>query len=191
MASPSPSVGFGRSEPRRAGLQRDRRKGRRHARRRILLVKIMIAYPPIKTDKGVPLLSQNRQFQYFNNPTFIYPVVPATAASVLQHNGFDVVWADAIAERKTYDEFVEQLGREEPDIVAIESKTPTIKAYWHTIDDLKGKFPETTFVLMGDHVTACPEESLQNSRVDYVMTGGDFDVSLLSLAQHMSTGSTL
>ena len=45
-------------------------------------MKVMIAYPPIKTDKGVPLLSQNRQFQYFNNPTFIYPVVPATAATV-------------------------------------------------------------------------------------------------------------
>ena len=44
-------------------------------------MKVMIAYPPIPTDKGVPLLSQNRQFQYFNNPTFIYPVIPAWAAT--------------------------------------------------------------------------------------------------------------
>src|SRR5947209_20582933 len=115
-------------------------------------MKVMIAYPPIKTDKGVPLLSQNRQFQYFNNPTFIYPVVPATAATVLQENGYEVVWADAIAERQTYEQFVERLGHEDPQIVAIESKTPTIKPYWRIIGDLKAKFPHIRFVLMGDHV---------------------------------------
>ena len=47
-------------------------------------MKVMIAYPPIPSDKGVPLISQNRQFQWFNSPTFIYPVVPAYAATLRQ-----------------------------------------------------------------------------------------------------------
>ena len=50
-------------------------------------MKIAIAYPPIENNKGIPLLSQNRQFQYFNNPTFIYPVVPAYAATMLKLDG--------------------------------------------------------------------------------------------------------
>ena len=55
-------------------------------------MKIMIAYPSLKSDKGVPLLSQNRQFQYFKEPTFIYPVVPAQAATMLKKAGHEVIW---------------------------------------------------------------------------------------------------
>ena len=154
-------------------------------------MRVVIAYPPIETSLGVPLLSQNRQFQYFNNPTFIYPVVPATAATVLEKSGYDVVWADGIAKQQTYAEFVKELADVEPDLVAIETKTPTVKKYWRLIDDLKEKFPESKFVLMGDHVTAMPEESLLNSHVDYVVTGGDFDLLLLGLANHLSRGADL
>ena len=39
-------------------------------------MKIAISHPPLPSEKGVALLSQNRQFQWFNNPTFIYPMVP-------------------------------------------------------------------------------------------------------------------
>ena len=144
-------------------------------------MRVAVAYPPIITDKGVPLLSQNRQFQYFNNPTFIYPVIPATAATVVAQGGHDVAWLDGIASEQSYEEFVASVEEFVPDIMAVESKTPTIKAYWATIDDLKDRFPGLRIVLMGDHVTAMPEESLLNSRVDFVLTGGDFDVSLLAL----------
>jgi anaerobic magnesium-protoporphyrin IX monomethyl ester cyclase len=154
-------------------------------------MRVVIAYPPIETSLGVPLLSQNRQFQYFNNPTFIYPVVPATAATVLTKSGYDVVWADGIAQRQTYSEFVTELASIEPDLVAIETKTPTVKKYWRIIDDLKAKFPQTKIVLMGDHVTALPEESLLNSHVDYVVRGGDFDLLLLGLVNHLSRGTEL
>src|SRR3989344_59976 len=36
---------------------------------------IMVCYPPLHSYKGVPLLSQNRQFQWFNNPTYIFPII--------------------------------------------------------------------------------------------------------------------
>jgi hypothetical protein len=61
-------------------------------------MKISISCPPIHSDKGVPLLSQNRQFQYFQSPTYIYPVVPAYAATLLDNAGYDVIWDDGIAE---------------------------------------------------------------------------------------------
>lgn len=46
--------------------------------------KIYIGYPPFESDRGVALLSQNRQFQWFKSPTYIYPVVPATAATMIK-----------------------------------------------------------------------------------------------------------
>ncbi len=72
-------------------------------------MKISISYPPLHSEKGVPLLSQNRQFQYFQSPTYIYPVVPAYAATLLENAGYDVVWDDGIAEEKTYSQWLNDL----------------------------------------------------------------------------------
>ena len=91
--------------------------------------------------------------------------------------GHDVVWDDAIAEQKHVSEWLDWYERAGLDPIAFESKTPTIKRHWQLIEEMKHRRPETTIVLMGDHVTGFPEESLEKSSVDYVLTGGDFDFS--------------
>lgn len=154
-------------------------------------MKVSISYPPIETAKGAALLSQNRQFQYFNEPTYIYPVVPAYAATLLQANGHKVSWDDGHAERLTLKEYFDRIGRERPDLVAIETKAPTVRTYWRYIDEMKKRWPDVKIALMGDHVTAFPEESLRSSSVDFVLTGGDYDFQLLSLAEHLEKGAPL
>ncbi len=153
--------------------------------------KIAIGYPPIKSDKGVPLLSQNRQFQYFNSPTYVYPMIPAYAASLAQSKGYDVVWMDGIAEKKTYEEWVNQLESEKPDLLMIESKTPVIKMYWEVAKKLKLKFPKLIIVMVGDHVTVFPIETLEKCPADYVITGGDYDFLLLDLLESITKGKEL
>ncbi|QJR21165.1 Fe-S oxidoreductase [Brevinematales bacterium NS] len=149
-------------------------------------MRIAITYPPLKSEKGVPLLSQNRQFQWFNNPTFIYPMVPASAATLLKKKGYDVVWLDGIAEGLSLDEWFSFLKREEISLVAMETKTPVIKKHWEIVKALKELLPNITVVLMGDHVTALPEETLQACPVDYILTGGDYDFLLLNLVEFLS-----
>ena len=78
-------------------------------------MKISLSYPPIQTAKGVPLLSQNRQFQYFNEPTYIYPVIPAYAASLLAPRGYDVTWDDGIAECMTFEEYLKKQDHQKPE----------------------------------------------------------------------------
>jgi len=145
--------------------------------------KIIISYPPLK-GQGTPLLSQNRQFQFFKEPTYIYPVVPASAATMLKQAGFDVRWNDCIAENWGYDKFLKFVQDEKPDLIAFETKTPVVKQHWRIIDDiskLRTENREPRTVLFGDHVTALPEESFKNSKVDFVLTGGDYDFLLLNL----------
>jgi len=154
-------------------------------------MKISISYPPLKSEKGVPLLTQNRQFQWFHSPTYIYPMVPASAASLLKQNGYEVFWDDGIAEDLSYQEWLERIIKEKPDIIAIETKTPVIKRHWQIINQLKVQSSKCKVVLMGDHVTALPEESLQNSQTDFVLTGGDYDFMLLNLANHLAKGEAL
>jgi radical SAM superfamily enzyme YgiQ (UPF0313 family) len=150
-------------------------------------MKISISYPPLESDKGIPLLSQNRQFQWFSEPTYIYPMIPAYAATLLKENGFKVMWDDAIAEGLRYSQWFERIKKENPDVIAIETKTPVIKRHWQIIKDLKTRNSQLVTVLMGDHVTALPEESMLNSPVDFVLTGGDYDFLLLNLCRTLST----
>src|SRR3989339_167482 len=180
-------------------------------------MKILIGYPPLDASKGIPLLSQNRQFQYFKKPTYIYPVVPAQAATLLKKSGYEVIWKDCIAEGWTKEQFYQFIAKENPDIIAFETKTPVVQEHWGIIDHLKNlstidyrpaghglasykpdgdgaasnsrshsQSHRLSTVLFGDHVTALPEESFQNSQVDYVLTGGDYDFLLLNLCRVLS-----
>ncbi len=151
-------------------------------------MKVSISYPPLDSDKGVPLLTQNRQFQWFSSPTYIYPMVPAYAASYLKSLGYEVFWDDGIAEEQTFAQWMERLVREKPDLIAIESKTPVIKRHWRIVDDLKSRLPAARVVLMGDHVTALPEETMNACAVEYVLAGGDYDFGLAELVRFIEDG---
>jgi radical SAM superfamily enzyme YgiQ (UPF0313 family) len=145
-------------------------------------MRIAIVYPPLKSEKGVALLTQNRQFQWFSRPTYIFPVVPATAATLLKTAGHDVLFLDAIAAELTDDAFAHRLDAFKPELVVLETKTPVVKRHWKWIDAYKAAHPGVRCALVGDHVTALPAESMNACAVDYILTGGDWDFLLKSLA---------
>ena len=139
---------------------------------------VAISYPPLQSDKGTPFLSQNRQFQWTNTGNVIYPVIPAYAATLLNSKGIKVFWDDAIAQKLSYKDWLKRIIKNQPDLIAIESKTPVIKQHWEIIKKLKKLSWKPIIVLMGDHVSALPQESIRNSPVDYVLIGGDYDFLL-------------
>lgn len=153
-------------------------------------MKVLISYPPFR-DKGSPMWTQNRQFQWYHAGSFIYPLVSAMAATLLDREDFEVIWNDAIAEGWVFDQFIRNISHEKPDLIFFESKTPIIRKLWKLIADLKSDRPGLKIVLVGDHVTAKPKESMLESPVDYVITGGDYDLSLLKLAKHLRDGDDL
>jgi radical SAM superfamily enzyme YgiQ (UPF0313 family) len=154
-------------------------------------IRIVVGYPPIESKKGVALLSQNRQFQYFNAATYIYPMVPAYAASNLQHHGFKVFWMDGIAERKKYEEWMKELEKKKPDYLLVETKSPVVKTHWKQINDLKKRFPKLKLIWVGDHISYLPHEIFENSKVDYAITGGDYDFVAVNLLKHIYLGEPL
>lgn len=147
---------------------------------------ISISYPPLFKNKAKPFLSQNRQFQWTNTNNIIYPVIPASAATLLQQHGYQVFWDDAIAEKLTYNQWLNRIIKKQPDLIVIETKTPVIKQHWQIIKDIKKSLPKSNVVLMGDHVTALPQESIKHSPVDFILCGGDYDFMLLDLASQLS-----
>ena len=154
-------------------------------------MKVAITYPPLNSQKVFPLLTQNRQFQWTHTLWTAYPMVPAYAATLLKKAGHQVTWLDGINQGWSYKKWLSKLNQASPDLIMIETKTPVIKKHWQIINQLKAKNKKMLIVLVGDHVTALPQESLQNSKVDYILTGGDYDFLLLNLANHLSRGEKL
>ena len=140
-------------------------------------MRIAIAYPPFKSEKGVALLTQNRQFQWFSRPTYIFPVVPATAATMLKKAGHEVLFLDGIASELSPEAFDAKLSEFAPDIVVLETKTPVVKRHWRWIEEHASLGAK--FILVGDHVTALPEESIEKPGVWAIIPGGDWDYGLL------------
>ncbi len=146
------------------------------------MARVAIAYPPLVSEKGVALLTQNRQFQWFSRPTYIFPVVPATAATMLKEAGHEVLFLDGIAAELTVESFERQLAEFRPDYVVIETKTPVVKRHckWAAEHDYR-------VIMVGDHVTALPNETVGKPGVWAVIPGGDWDYGLrdfLSGDQH-------
>jgi len=154
-------------------------------------IKIAIGYAPIESTKGTPLLSQNRQFQFFSSPTYIYPIIPASAATLLRQAGYSVFWLDGIAQKKTLPQWMGMLKRIRPTMLIIETKTPVIQTHWEQMRRIKQILPRIKIVLVGDHVSYLPYESFEKSRVDYVITGGDYDFGLLNLCNHLFKNDAL
>jgi radical SAM superfamily enzyme YgiQ (UPF0313 family) len=147
-------------------------------------LRVAIVYPPLESEKGVALLTQNRQFQWFSRPTYIFPVVPATAATMLKKAGRDVLFLDGIARGLSRGEFERRLAEFAPDLVVMETKTPVVKRHWRWTDRLKDVLPgRPRIALVGDHVTALPEETMSACAADYVLTGGDWDFLLKNIVE--------
>ena len=155
---------------------------------------VSISYPPLVSTKGSAFLSQNRQFQWTNTGNVIYPVIPAYAATLLQSKGIKVFWDDAIAQKLTFNQWFKRLKTNKPNLIAIETKTPVIKQHWEIIKKIKRKSLEIrnwklVIVLMGDHVTALPQESVKNCPADFILVGGDYDFLLDELISQINSNN--
>ena len=135
---------------------------------------VIFAWPPLRNPKGYATIGQNRQFQWFKDPTFIYPIVPAQCATMLVASGHRMIWVDSIAEELNDAEFGRAIVQVMPQFLVFEASTPVIKRYWEVINGIKEHLGAIKIILCGDHVTAMSEESKKNCKADYIVPGGDW-----------------
>lgn len=138
--------------------------------------KVAFSFPPIVNELGQrAMVSQNRNVQYFIKPTFLVPVVHAQAATALRDIGCSVFWDDGNAEGLLFDQWLDRLCEEKPDIVILESTTPVMKFFWRLTETLKGRLPNAILCITGYHSMRMPGETFENSLVDVVVTSPHVD----------------
>jgi len=152
-------------------------------------MRIAFCYPPFSKKGRFPNLPQNRQFIYTaSKEVRLYPVVMATAATWLKDLGHEILWLDGITRRLDWKTFEEKLSSFSPGLLVLEAKTPIMKKLWKQINKWKMENGKWKIVLVGDHVSYFPKESFENSKVDFVLTGGDYDFLLVNLVRHLEEG---
>lgn len=119
-----------------------------------------------------------------------FPFFLAYATSVVEKAGFDVVLVDAIADGLSDDEFLEKVKSSSPDVVVLETSTPSIDYDLRTAKSIKEQ-TGALIVFCGPHVSVLGEDLLkQNSFVDFCLIG-EYEIVLKNLCIALEKKSAL
>lgn len=143
---------------------------------------VLFLNPPFKVEFG-KFSRTSRSPAITKSGTNYYPFWLAYAAGVLeQERKFNVKLIDACADRLTLDKVFEKLGDFIPDLIVLDTSTPSIYNDVEVASKLKDKFSNSFVILVGTHVSALPEESLKLSKKIDAIAKGEYEYTIKDLA---------
>ena len=120
-----------------------------------------------------------------------YPLWLAYATGVLEQDGFAVRLVDAPAAGLDLPGLLSIADDYQPRLVVIETSTPSIYNDVEVVKAIKSHMPGAFALLVGPHVTALPEESLQLSPAVDAVVRGEYDYTVRDVARALAGGSDL
>ncbi len=114
--------------------------------------------------------------------TLYFPMWLAYAAGVLEKDGFDIDLIDAPADNHDLDYVLKRAKDFTPDLIVLDTSTPSIYNDIETAGILKDEFPDSFVILVGTHVSALPEETLRSSPKIDAIAVHEYDFTLRELA---------
>jgi len=122
--------------------------------------------------------------------TIYYPLWLSYAAGVLERDGSEVRLVDAPADCISNEEVLTRLGNFVPDVVVLDTSTPSIYADARSAEFYKKRYPGAFVVLVGTHPSAMPEWTLSLSPAIDAVAIGEYDDTLRALAQAIGRGES-
>lgn len=121
--------------------------------------------------------------------TLYYPIYLALAAGVTRKGGHTIDFLDAPADRYSLDQALERIRKFGPDLIVSTTVTASVCHDVRVMDFLAEKTGAMT-MLCGTHPTARPIETLKMARhLDFVAVG-EYDFTILAVADHFQSGKT-
>lgn len=147
-------------------------------------MKIILLNPPF-----LPRFSrESRSPAVSKGGTFYYPMWLAYATGVLEENGFDVRLIDAPAQNHSLEEVLDEISLFKPQLVVIDTSTPSIHNDVKVLNSIKQIEKDVFTILVGRHVSALPEETMNMSfKIDCAAIG-EYDYIVRDLAQAIKEG---
>lgn len=116
-----------------------------------------------------------------------YPIWLAYATGVLEKDGFEVKLVDAPAAGLTLEDVLGIAGDLRPRLVVMDTSTPSIHNDAGVAAAIKVRLPNAFVLLVGPHVTALPEESLEASPAIDAVARGEYDYTVRDLARQLAS----
>jgi anaerobic magnesium-protoporphyrin IX monomethyl ester cyclase len=143
-------------------------------------MKVLLVNPPF-----LPKYSRSsRSPAVTKSGTIYYPLWLAHAAGLLEKLGHEVMLIDFPAECKELDDYRQRIAEFTPDLLVLDTSTPSIKTDVEAMETLKSWFVRPPLgVLVGTHPSALPEQTLGlNPSID-VVARREYDWTLCELAE--------
>lgn len=159
-------------------------------------MKIFIANPPWrdpdKDDRyGVRAGSRWPHFEAGFSNYVPFPFFLAYTAAVLEQDGFDIQLGDSIAARESEAVFLDRVERFAPDLLLLETSTPSIGPDLALCDRLKKRFPALQIAVAGPHHEMYAPEFLDaHPHLDLLLLG-EYEYTARDLARALAAGTPL
>lgn len=120
-----------------------------------------------------------------------FPFFLAYSTALLKREAKAARLIDAIAESFNEQEFIGKVISNNPELVVIETSTPSFKNDMDILQDIHRRLPAAKTVLCGPHASVFPEEILaEYDFIDYVLVG-EYEYTLLDLVNRLENNSDL
>lgn len=151
--------------------------------------KVIIANPPWPGE-GYGTRSNIRWPHRRGDKVLTFPIYLAYAVAILEKEGFDVKGYDAVDLEDGIPKFVARIKKDQPDIVLLETSTPSILHDLNTAERIKREVG-CKIVLCGSHATYYAKEIMHDHLyVDFILKG-EFDISIKDLCKALQSKKSL
>ena len=141
-------------------------------------MKIHLINPPF-----LPRFSrESRSPAVAKSGTLYFPMWLAYATGVLEQNHFDVKLIDAPARDYNVEYINDLIKTEKPELVVLDTSTPSIVNDISVAEQIKKTQKDTFVVMVGRHVSALPNETLNQSTSIDAVARGEYDYIIRDLA---------
>lgn len=116
-----------------------------------------------------------------------FPFYLAYATAILEKDGFECKLIDGIAEHITDGEFIQRGAKFDPDIIVLETSTPTIEIDIQTAIKLRRACPRNVkIVFTGPHISVFQDKFLLETPVVDYLCIGEYDYTLRELVRTLN-----
>jgi radical SAM superfamily enzyme YgiQ (UPF0313 family) len=120
-----------------------------------------------------------------------YPIYLSYAVAVVEQAGFEVMFIDAIMDELSIDEFARRVQALGPDLVCMETSTPSIGFDLETAAAVKRLSPHTFVALLGSHPTFFDRQMIDECPAVDAVIRGEFEYTCADLAKALENGGDL
>lgn len=121
--------------------------------------------------------------------TLYYPFWLAYATGVLEEAGFETSLIDAPAQNISLRNTLEIAKDFSPELVIMDTSTPSIYNDISVAEKLKDLMPNCFILLVGTHVSALPQDTLELSKKIDAVARGEYEMTVLELANNIRKNS--